>query len=88
MDLLRNENGRIWAYSRKRSGAVSKSGTQVSAAEAASRVAAGEAEWDASRCEKPSSNRESYADHVRDLADRNPAAVQPRDWSIAMNRDD
>ena len=32
--------------------------------------------------------RESYAQHVRDLADNSPLAVQPRDWSLAMNRDD
>jgi hypothetical protein len=32
--------------------------------------------------------RESYAAHVRDLADRNPSAVQQRDWDLAMNRDD
>ena len=32
--------------------------------------------------------RESYAQHVRDLADNSPLAVQPRDWATAMNRDD
>ncbi len=44
--LLKNENGRIWAYGRRNSGGWSKAGKQVSQEEADRMVAAGEAEFE------------------------------------------
>ena len=80
--------GPIWKHTINRKGRVLECGTRVAdVAAAEALVGRGEARWQVKK-EYVRRDRRTREQYVQDLADTSPAAIQPADWSHAMNRDE